>query len=283
MGADFNALEAKIGAILPNDPNKIKVYVDGYDSHCYHAYAYFGDKMPDIVATVDSVNSIKDKYGAERSESKAPTFALQYFGTYMTLMKNCGFSEEKAKAIEAKFQDLYKVSIAYANKRLDQAHEDGYLTLAFGLRVRTPLMAKFDIKSGKRMPFYVESERRTGGNALSQSYGLLNSRAGVEFQEKTLASKYWDRILPCAHIHDAQYFIIDDDIEVVEWLNNNLVACMEYQDQMPEIKHSQIKIGGELDLFYPDWSSALTLPNQATKEQITVLADEYVIKLEEAV
>ena len=30
------------------DPNKLKVYTDGYDGHCLRATAYFGESMPDI-------------------------------------------------------------------------------------------------------------------------------------------------------------------------------------------------------------------------------------------
>ena len=74
-GADFSALEAKIGAILPNDPNKVKIYAMLYDSHSYHAYAYYKQYMPDIIDTVESINSISKKYPKYRKNSKAPTFA----------------------------------------------------------------------------------------------------------------------------------------------------------------------------------------------------------------
>ena len=49
---------------------------DGYDGHCLRAYSYFGTQMPDIINTVDSINSIKKKYPNLRSDSKAPTFLL---------------------------------------------------------------------------------------------------------------------------------------------------------------------------------------------------------------
>ena len=75
-GADFNALEDRINTLLTRDPNKEKVYTDGYDGHCLRAYSYFGTQMPDIINTVDSINSIKKKYPNLRSDSKAPTFLL---------------------------------------------------------------------------------------------------------------------------------------------------------------------------------------------------------------
>jgi DNA polymerase I len=48
-GADFSALEERIGAILSQDPNRIKVYTDGFDGHSMRAHKYFAEQMPDIV------------------------------------------------------------------------------------------------------------------------------------------------------------------------------------------------------------------------------------------
>lgn len=47
-GLDFDSLEDKISAVTTRDPEKIKVYSDGYDGHCLRAFAYFGEHMPDI-------------------------------------------------------------------------------------------------------------------------------------------------------------------------------------------------------------------------------------------
>ena len=47
-GADFNALEARIDALLTKDAAKLAVYVDGYDSHAYNAYHYWKPKFPEI-------------------------------------------------------------------------------------------------------------------------------------------------------------------------------------------------------------------------------------------
>ena len=47
-GADFASLEDRISALTTKDPNKLKVYTDGFDGHCLRAYAYFGDQMPDV-------------------------------------------------------------------------------------------------------------------------------------------------------------------------------------------------------------------------------------------
>lgn len=47
-GADFNSLEDYISALTTKDPNKIRVYEDGYCGHCLRAAYYFRDLMPDI-------------------------------------------------------------------------------------------------------------------------------------------------------------------------------------------------------------------------------------------
>lgn len=75
IGLDFASLEDRISALTTKDPNKLKVYIDKYDGHSLRAYAYFGDSMPDIENTVESINSIADKYKHLRQDSKAPTFA----------------------------------------------------------------------------------------------------------------------------------------------------------------------------------------------------------------
>jgi hypothetical protein len=58
------------------------VYTKGYDGHCYRSYYYWKDKMPDIENTLESINSIENKYPEIRQASKEPTFLLTYGGTY---------------------------------------------------------------------------------------------------------------------------------------------------------------------------------------------------------
>lgn len=45
-GLDFASLEDRISALTTKDPNKLKVYTDGYDGHSLRAFAYFGEEMP---------------------------------------------------------------------------------------------------------------------------------------------------------------------------------------------------------------------------------------------
>ena len=47
-GIDFNALEARMDALLTKDPAKLAVYTSGYDSHAYNTYFYWPDKFPHL-------------------------------------------------------------------------------------------------------------------------------------------------------------------------------------------------------------------------------------------
>nr|WP_232373554.1 DNA polymerase [Alteromonas sp. RKMC-009] len=266
MGADFASLEDRISALTTKDPEKLKVYTDGYDGHCLRAYGYFGDQMPDIDPTsVESINSIAQKYKALRQKSKSPTFLLTYGGTYHGLM-GLGLPEQEAKQIEQNYHRMYSHSDAWVQSKIDEAAKVGYVEVAFGLRVRTPII-KQCLMNNRRTPYEAKKEGRTAGNALGQSYGMLNNRAGIDLQERTFDSEHRYDILPFAHIHDAQYFMVRDDIEVVEWLNHNLVECMEWQE-LPDIQHDSVGLGGELSLFHPNWAEEIPLPNGASQEEI---------------
>lgn len=239
----------------------------GYDGHCLRAYAYFKDQCPDIEDTVDSINSLKKTHPELRQESKGGTFALTYQGTWHTLVTNLGFPEDKAKEIEKGYHALYKVSDQYVQDRLAQASRDGYVTVAFGLRVRTPLLAQV-VWGSPKIPYEAAAEGRTAGNALGQSYGLLNNRAAVDFFRKVWASKYRCDIKPVALIHDAIYILVRDDIETMTWANRELIKSMQWQE-LPEIQHPTVKLGAALDIFWPSWAKAITLPNNA--DQATIL------------
>lgn len=274
VGLDFSSLEDRISALTTKDKNKLKVYTDGYDGHCLRAYAYFQEEMPDIIDTVESINSIDKKYKSIRQDSKPPTFALTYQGTFITLMRNCGFSEEKSKRIENRFLDLYADSVKWVQDKLNQASKDGYVTVAFGLRVRTPLLKQV-VRGNSKTPYEAEAEGRTAGNALGQSWGLLNNRAASEYMAIVRKSKFAHDILPGAHIHDAQYYTIRDDIDVVQHLNTHLVKAVQWQDH-PDIYHDEVKLGGELSLFFPTWEHEVVIPNGATDQEIRSLVENHV-------
>lgn len=228
-------------------------------------------------AEVEIINSIKHSHKDLRQLSKGPTFCLTYNGTYKALMEIFGFSKEEALSIESKYHELYKESDEWVQKTMNQAAIDGYVTAAFGLRVRTPVM-KQCVLGIKATPAEAEAEKRTAANACGQSYGLLNTRAGIEFNNEVRNSSYKLDIRPVAHIHDAQYFLLKDDDDVILWANEHLVKCVEWQED-PAIYHPQVKLGGEFSVFYPDWAHELSIPNKLDKVELTNISRDYVKSL----
>jgi len=266
VGADFDSLEDKISALTTKDPNKLKVYEQGIDGHALRAFTYFNAQMPDIINTAKSINSICTLYPVLRQNSKAITFALTYLGTWHTLHNNIGLPKNEAKSIEKNYHELYAVADKWVADKLEIASKVGYIIGAFGLRVRTPILSQCMINK-KSTPYEAQSESRTAGNALGQSYGLLNNRAAIEFQERILTSEFAYSIKPIAHIHDAMYFIVKDDIKAIKWFNDNLPECMAWQ-KLPELVHSKVKLSGGVELFYPNWNCKTKLPNNISKKEI---------------
>jgi len=182
------------------------------------------------------------------------------------LVKNCGFSEAVAKSIEANYHKMYIVSDQWKAAKIAKASKDGYTTVAFGLRVRTPLLNQV-ILGNNKTPYEAEAEGRTVGNAFGQSYGLMNSRSGMAIMKEVRKSKYRLAIKPCAQIHDALYFRCPDDFECLKYLNDLVGKEMSWQE-LPEIAHDEVKLSGELDIFYPHWGAPTTLPNYISVNEI---------------
>lgn len=226
-------------------------------------------EVPLMEHDVARINSIDGLYKNERQLSKAPTFALTYQGTWKTLVKNCGFTDTMAKQVEGRYQELYVVSTQWVQAKLNQAAKDGYVTGAFGLRVRTPLLHQV-IRGNRRTPYEAEAEGRTAGNALGQSWCLLNSRACSEFMAKVRTSQHRLFIRPCAQIHDAQYYLIRDDLDPLMFTNEHLVKAVNWNDH-PDIYHPEVGLGGELSIFYPDWSNEIEVPNGISEQGLIEL------------
>lgn len=235
------------------------------------------EEISDKQAEVEIINSIKEKYKSLRQASKSPTFALTYQGTWRTLVQKCGFDEDTAKHIEKQYHLLYKESDDWVQNKLDKASVDGYITGAFGLKVRTPLLKQV-IRGNSKTPKEAEAEGRTAGNALGQSYGLLNTRAGIEFNTLVRKSNFKYDIKPMCHIHDAQYFLIRDNVETLLFLNKYLVKAVQWQED-EAIKHDQVHLGGEVSVFFPDWAHECEIPNNVTEPKLEELVNTYMEKL----
>lgn len=221
---------------------------------------------------VGVINSISHKYKELRQASKAVTFACTYAGTWLTLHRNLNIPEEEAKDIEQKYHELYKVADDYVKARLTEAQKTGYVICAFGLKLRTPLL-NTAILSGRNALKEAKKEARTAGNALGQSWCLLNCRAVNEVMQKVWNSPYRYDIFPCMQIHDASYYYIRDSLDVLTWFNQVLVDAMRWQKD-PNIYHDVVKLGGSLELFYPSWAHGKEIPTDADKTTIVKHLEE---------
>ena len=265
-GADFSALEERIGAILSQDPNRIKVYTDGYDGHSLRAQTYFADQMPDIdPKNVHSINSIQAKYPELRRRSKGPTFALQYMGTAYTLHKRTGFSMEQATKIEKAFHELYKVSQEFNEKNKQFMEEHGYVECAFGLKLRTPIISQCVLGNSKT-PHEADKEARSANNAITQSWGMLLNRAMNATNERIEKAGHSMNILPCNMIHDAGYFLVREEATCVGFLNNILIEEMEWNDD-DAIRSKDVPMKASLEVG-KSWDTLIPLNNNATIEEI---------------
>ena len=83
VGLDFSSLEDKISALTTKDPNKIKVYLDGYCGHSLRAFAYFGENMPDIIQVDPSKEMLTAKVGTADICFGAEEL-VEYLGTQYT-------------------------------------------------------------------------------------------------------------------------------------------------------------------------------------------------------
>lgn len=278
-------VEDRINALLTQDPNKIKVFTDGYDPHSMRTYAYWPEKFTHLPNTVEGINRIKKEFDPERSASKPVSFALQYLGTFKTLMSNCGFERDEAVRIEENFHKLYAVSGDWVKEQIRLSGERGYGIGAFGLRIRTPLLHKCLMNSRSTLR-EADAEARSVGNAISgQSYGLLNNRAAVEFMNRVWDSEFKHDIFPIALIHDAIYLLIRTSPKVIKFANDNLIECMAWKG-LPEIADPRVPLPAELDIFYPSWANGITLPNSCDEETIvsTIVkgTEEYLAKKKSA-
>lgn len=79
-GADFSSLEDYISALTTKDPNKLKVYSDGYDGHCLRAYAYFKDELPEVRQAEESERCFELKIGNETFMCKRGDFIIMPTG-----------------------------------------------------------------------------------------------------------------------------------------------------------------------------------------------------------
>ena len=251
--ADFSSLEDRIITIQSNDPNKVAIYQEKYDSHSFNSYYYFPNKFLDLTEKIENgadpvktINSIQKLHGTIRAASKTVTFAMAYMGTAFTLVNKSGFSEKEAKAIVTNYEKLYKKLKKMQINNILRAKNQGYIELSFGGRLWTP-----DNYLGAEGKWYlnkkIQEEERTLNNAYSQTWGTLTNRAIIAVQKSIAKSTYSEDIRILNTVHDSIYFLIKEKPKAIEFLNNNLIKEMQWQE-IKELEHDLITIESELEI-----------------------------------
>lgn len=216
------------------------------------------------------INSIAKKYKGERKKSKTVTFAMQYAGTWHTLVNKSGFAIDEAKRIEKAYKDTYKVSIDWVAQNIATAADTGYVTLAYGGRLRTPVLAS-TVLGNSRTPYAAQAEARSAGNALTQSYCYLNIDTLVKFMEAVWKTEYRYDILPIASIHDNNLFLINNSLTSVKYFNDTYIDCLQDYD-IPELRHPTVKLTGNVEIMHYDWSRPIELKHGMSLEELQEMA-----------
>ncbi len=220
---------------------------------------------------VGQINSIAYKYPDLRQNSKPCTFALQYGGSWHTLVKNLGLVPKEAKKIENNYHELYKESDIWTENQIKFANENSYVQCAFGLRLRTPILGR-TIRTKTTNLSIADKEARSAVNAITQSWGMLINRTAIAVIDKIIYSDWYDKIYPINTIHDSIYFIFKNDLKTIQWLNNTLIKEMQWNDHS-SIKSTDVPMRAELSIG-KNWLSQYILPNDASTEEIITIRNK---------
>lgn len=111
-------------------------------------------------------------------------------------------------------------------------------------------------------------DERTLVNSCSQFWSLLTLIAINKLHQAIDDAGLSTNIIVTNSIYDAIYGEIDNDPELVYWLNQTLPAIMTHPFIEGEIVHNEADL--EVGL---DWASFHTIPNNATLDQITTIME----------
>ncbi|WAK44662.1 DNA polymerase I [Alteromonas phage vB_AmeP_PT11-V19] len=253
---DLSALEDRVIANLSGDKNKINIFVEGLDGHSLNACGYFKDtvenllgEFPDVVSQVKAFMAAVDADDKTiikiRQKSKAPTFKLAY-GGFPDAHKGGVITQE----IFDNYHNLLYPGITdyRENYVLKTAHEQGYIHLGLGCRLYTDDANK-DI--------------RTLNNATVQFWSILTLIAINEINYRAKEAGLEERVIVCSTIYDSIYFYVDEDPEVIKWLNDTAVEvlCADYLKEQVVKNEAE----GEIGL---NWADLVKVKNGATVEDI---------------
>ena len=262
LSADYAALEDRVIACLSKDKNKCSVFLEGIDSHCLNAIGYFSNKIKELTSLTDDIQENAKIFTALvkgnnqeaiqiRSDSKPPTFALTYGAFPKKIANTINCSIEEATRIFNNYHNvLYPGVTRYREHTVLQKTLENrrvHLGLGFYLKSENP-----------------HSDVRTLVNATCQFWSILTLLTINKMHYLIDSCNYQDRIKTVSTIYDSIYYELDDDVELIQWLNNNLIENM----LVPFIEDQTIPNEAESSIGY-NWADMLSIPNKADVDIIS--------------
>lgn len=176
-----------------------------------------------------------------------------------------GFNKSDSIAIETRYHEMHEETDNWVNNHIEEAISTGYVPLAFGGKLRTPIL--HNSVSLNTLSRQAQEEKRSAGNAMMQSYCTVTVVALKKFMELVHDSKYRGSIRPICTIHDSIYLEADNDLETIKFVNDNLIRIMGIKD-LKELGDERLGLPSSLDVNYPDWSYAIELKNDISQKEI---------------
>ncbi len=247
----------------------------------------FDEEHPE---TAEWYDWVKKNFGKDRDHYKGVTFAFQFGAFPPKIAKMLKISLDEAKVLHKAYLDTYPGVARWNQKTVKFAEEHGYVELGLGLNLQTPtltkeakarvryLRIKFNEeaaeqqkcrKRGEPAKEFTVSEKdlktaeaillaseRSAANATIQFWDLLTLQGLHKIQERIEEAGYDNDIIGHATVYDSMYFEIRNDIQIIEWFNNNLIECMieDFMEDQP------IKLVANLDIG-TSWADLQELPN----------------------
>lgn len=259
---DYAALEDRVIASLTRDKNKCAVFTEGVDGHSLGACAYFPDAVSKhMQLTGDSIADAKE-FKRLVDEGNKPLKELRQNGKPVTFGLSYG-------AFPPKVAQSIKCDLPTAEKIFNNYHQKLYpdITKYREQYVLPTVKATGKIHLG--LGFYMQSDKpdadiRTLSNATCQMWSLLTALGINELHRRidhTFVSP--DIIQVTSSIYDSIYGIALADVDVLKWLNDNIVDILVKDFMVDQTVHNEAQL--EIGL---DWASLHPLPIHASTEEI---------------
>lgn len=188
--ADFSALESRLGADIYQDEAMIEEYLYGSgDIHSLVAKACFPEELEGI-----PLKDIKKKRPDLRQKAKAPEFAKQFGGGYLSIASSLGITEEEAKIIEDAFDNAFKGIATFAKEGFKKVLNKGYVLINADTGHK---MYWWDHKVWKKRNAFFDSEfwdhyRSLKNSMTKEDFDKTKERRLVSYHYK--ASSKWSRM-----------------------------------------------------------------------------------------